>query len=181
MTFAASFLIALLQSTSAAGSAQVIGGDDAQACSRAAASSVVQRADETICERAASDLRLSDTDRTATQVNYGIVLRKRGRANAALAAHDRALAMAPDLAEAWLNRAAALADLDRDDEALTALNRALALDLAAPQVALLNRALILERRGDARAAYADLQAALALDPEYAPALEALAAYDVVMR
>jgi tetratricopeptide (TPR) repeat protein len=130
------------------------------------------------CERAVVDVRLSQTDRAASFVNYGVALRKRGRTQAALAAYDRALVIAPELAEAWLNRSAALAALDRDEEALSAVNRALTLNLATPQIALVNRALILERRGEAQAAYTDLRAALELDPAYAPALLALERYEV---
>jgi predicted TPR repeat methyltransferase len=49
-------------------------------------------------------------------------------AGAALAAHERALAIKPDLAEAWLGRGNILSLLGRHDEALSAYDNALAIE-----------------------------------------------------
>src|SRR6185312_9707920 len=49
--------------------------------------------------------------------NHGNLLRAIGRREAAMAAYDRALALAPDLADAILNRALLLTDLGRVEEA----------------------------------------------------------------
>ena len=54
------------------------------------------------------------------------------RYDEALAAYDQAIALKPDLAEAWLGRGDALADLNRDDDALACFDKAIELkpDLA---------------------------------------------------
>src|SRR4029077_128181 len=66
----------------------------------------------------------------------------------ALATYDKALALKPDLAEAWLGRGNVFKDLRRYDEALVAYDKALALkpDLAEAQC---NEALIRLILGDA--------------------------------
>jgi tetratricopeptide (TPR) repeat protein len=57
----------------------------------------------------------------------GIILRALLRPEEALASFDRAIARAPGLADAYLNRVAALCDLDRHEEALASADAALAL------------------------------------------------------
>jgi tetratricopeptide (TPR) repeat protein len=52
--------------------------------------------------------------------NYGGMLANQGRAPEALAILDRGLAVAPDAAELWTNRAVALVQLNRQEEALAA-------------------------------------------------------------
>jgi tetratricopeptide (TPR) repeat protein len=86
--------------------------------------------------------------------------------------------LSPDLAEIYLNRSTAQAQLGQDDLALADLNRAIALGPRQPQAAYVNRALLWERAGDYQAAYQDLQAALAIQPDYPPALRALERYQV---
>ena len=158
--------------------AVVIGESAAADCFTAARSNVVTHGDVETCRRAVQDVRLREGDRAASFVNYGIVLRRRGQLNEAILAYDRAVDLAPDLAEAFLNRGAAWAALADTDLALADLDRALALGPAEPQVALVNRALVYERRGELDAAWRDLQAALAITPDYPPALQALERYQV---
>ncbi len=156
--------------------AVVIGESTAADCFAAARAPVVTRADVETCRLAAEDVRLRTPDRAASWVNYGIVLRRRGRPDAAIDAYDRAAALMPELAESYLNRGAARAALGQTDLALTDIDRALALGPAEPQAALVNRALVHERRGELEAAWRDLQAALEIAPDYAPALRALERY-----
>ncbi len=67
--------------------------------------------------------------------------------------------------------------LERYREALVALNRAVAAAKGRELLpALVNRAMVRESLGDLKGAYADLQAALAIDPAYAPALAEIARY-----
>jgi tetratricopeptide (TPR) repeat protein len=121
---------------------------------------------------------MTRADRAASWVNYGIVLRKRGQPREAIAAYDQAAALSPNLAEIYLNRSTARGQLGQDDLALADLNRAIALGPQQPQAAYVNRALLWERAGDYQAAWRDLQAALAIQPDYAPALSALERYQI---
>ncbi len=173
--------LVVIASAASAQPALILGETPARDCLEAAQSTVVTREDEAVCARAVADPRLTRTDRTASLVNYGIVLRKRGQSAQALSAYDRAAELSPDLAEIYLNRSAAQAELGNDRAALSDINRALELGPQLAHVAHFNRALILERRGDAEAAYADLLEALRLHPDYAPARQALERYQVSAR
>ena len=59
--------------------------------------------------------------------NYGLALHNLGRLEEAVAGYDRALALAPDMAEIHYNRANALQSLARLDEAVAGYDRAIAL------------------------------------------------------
>jgi len=100
---------------------------------------------------------------------HGMVLRRLGRADAALARYGQVLALAPDHAEAHLNLANLLNDLQRWTQAAAAAERAFTLQptLAgaanARGVALLG----LGRAGEAEASF---EAAIRQDPQYGDAL-----------
>lgn len=158
--------------------ALVLGESPASDCFAAAQAPVRTRDDVEACRLAVEDVQLTRADRTASWVNYGIVLRKRGQLGAAIDAYDQAAALSPDLAEIYLNRSAVRAQLGQDEEALTDIDRAIELGPQQLQAAYVNRALILERAGEFEAAWSDLQAALALHADYAPALRALERYRI---
>src|SRR5262249_45351843 len=81
--------------------------------------------------------------------NLGAVLLKAGKAQAAYASFERALALKPQHAEAHHNLANALAELGRDDEALASCRRATALDPGHAQ-ANFTEALLLLTKGQLR-------------------------------
>lgn len=98
----------------------------------------------------------------------GAISAAAGRPEEALARYDRAIALAPDYAEAMSNRGNTLKDLKRLDEALDSFDRALAL-LPAYVEAHVNRGIVLyrlKRAGEALAAY---DSAIALAPTVAEA------------
>ena len=105
----------------------------------------------------------------AAYTNHGSVLRVLGRLDAALASHDEALRLAPDLAAAHMNRAEVLMALSRHAEALESCDRALALraDHVDTWVRRGNALQALGRQVDALASY---DRALALRPDDALAL-----------
>lgn len=179
-------ILALILMTSALfnGGAQptlVLGENPAHACFDAAQGRVATLSDMESCRLAVELPELTRADRMASWVNYGIMLRKRGQPEAAITAYDQAAALSPDLAEIYLNRSAARGQLGLDDQALADLNRAIALGPQRPEAAYVYRALLWERAGGYQAAWRDLQAALAIQPDYAPALRALARYQVEER
>lgn len=98
----------------------------------------------------------------------GNALRGSGKPEAALAAFDAALAIAPQFPEALCNRGVALQDLGRLDEALAALDRAIALRAAYP-LACFNRGNVLRAMGRADDALVAYERATGLEPRFAEA------------
>jgi len=111
-------------------------------------------------------------DRAATYVNRGIILLRRGDYRRALRDFDMAIELQPDLAEAHLNRGAALRNIDDAAGAVAALNRALELGPREPARAYYNRGIAHEDLGELRAAYGDYRRASELAPDWeAPRVE----------
>lgn len=98
-----------------------------------------------------------------------VVAHQCGKNEAALDLIDRALAIEPDLPDAWNNRANTLNALKRSEEALASYDRALALKPDYPG-ALTNRAFALMSLGRLEAALVSFDRALALQPDSAAAL-----------
>ena len=98
----------------------------------------------------------------------GNALRGSGKPEAALAAFDAALAIAPQFPEAHCNRGVALQELGRLDEALAALDRAIALRPAYP-LASFNRANVLRAMGRPDQALEAYDRATGLEPRFAEA------------
>jgi len=117
-----------------------------------------------------------------------------GKPEAALAAFDAALAIAPQFPEAHCNRGVALQELGRLDEALAALDRALALRAAYP-LACFNRGNVLRVMGRPDDSLVAFDRATGLEPRLAEAhlnrgfvlldlgrrMDALDAFDVALR
>jgi tetratricopeptide (TPR) repeat protein len=93
-----------------------------------------------------------------------------GQATGALAAIDRALALAPGDARAWNNRGLILDAAGRPEESLASFARAIELDARDIQ-ALCNRSRVLGSIGRPAAALEDLERALRIDP-LAPGVQA---------
>ena len=126
-----------------------------------------------ICTRALSNQALSVRDRAATYVNRSVIrLRVRDFAGA-IADVDQSIQRWPQLSEPYVNRGAALINLDRPQEALVELDKAIAMGLDKLHLAHYNRGLAKEKMNDARGAYADYRRALELDPTFTLANEQL--------
>ena len=102
-------------------------------------------------------------DRASLRVCLDPAASSRGAAEACRRALDRGGLTVREQSAAWTNLGAALTELDRDGDALTAFDRAVAADPAfAP--ARINRALVRARRGMEDAALADWTEAIRLAP-----------------
>lgn len=101
--------------------------------------------------------------RADSHLRRGAILQQRREADAAIAAFEQAVALDPQLAEAWF-RLATLYQDRRPDDAIIAYRRALAQrpDLAEAEV---NLGLLLQEQGDREGAHACYRRALALRPE----------------
>ncbi len=98
-------------------------------------------------------------------------LRAEGRAAEAAAAYRRLLGLLPDLPDSWYNLALMERACGRFEAALDAYDEALRRGVSGPEEVRLNRAVILtDDLGRHELAEAELAAALAMRPDYLPAL-----------
>ena len=130
------------------------------------------------CSEAFEQL-ISQKDRAATHVNRGVLYMRKGDQERAMTDYMAALKIDPNLTQAYVNQAASLIRQKKFDEALEALNTALK-DKESPTrtAALYNRAIALDWKEDYRGAYTDLKAALAIQPDWEPALRLISRYEV---
>lgn len=122
---------------------------------------------------------LSKKDRAATFVNRGILHMRKGDQTLASADYESAIAIKPQLTEAYVNYGASLIRQSKYDEALASLNTALKdTDSNTRPEALYNRAIVMDSQENYKSAYFDLKAALELRPDWKPALNLLDRYEV---
>ena len=126
-----------------------------------------------ICTRALSNQALSVRDRAATYVNRSVIRLRVRDFSGAIADVDQSIQRWPQLSEPYVNRGAALINLDRPQEALAELDKAIGMGLEKVHLAYYNRGLAKEKMNDARGAYADYRKALELDPNFTLANEQL--------
>jgi len=126
-----------------------------------------------VCTRALANQALSVRDRAATYVNRSVIRLRVRDYSGAIADCDQSIQRWPQLSEPYVNRGAALINLERPREALTELDKAIAMGLEKVHLAYYNRGLAKEKLNDARGAYADYRRALELDPTFTLATEQL--------
>ena len=122
---------------------------------------------------------LSRKDEAATLVNRGILLMRKGDQKRASEDYQAAIKIKPELTEAYVNYGASLIRQGKFEEALGALNVALNdTESTTRPEALYNRAIVLDRQEDYKAAYFDLKEALAIRPGWSPAVALIDRYQV---
>jgi tetratricopeptide (TPR) repeat protein len=119
------------------------------------------------CTSAITSDTLNMRDRAATYVNRGVLRLRREQYPDALKDFDAAIAVNGTLAEAHVDRGAALVMLGRQQEAIAALDLGLELKPDSPQNGYFIRAMARERAGDLNGAYADYTRAAELAPNWA--------------
>jgi len=95
--------------------------------------------------------------------------------------YAKAIELRPNLAEAHINYAASLIYTANYSEAVTAINKAIDIGTEKMPEALYNRAVAYDRLENYKGAYKDLKQALALRPDWEPALALLSGYQVQRR
>jgi len=85
------------------------------------------------------------------------------------------------LGDGYLNRGVALIRMKRYPEAFTDIQKAIAMGVTTPQIGYYDLAVAEEYLGRVTEAYYDYKRALAADPDYAPATEALTHFTVTRR
>ena len=169
---------ALMVSGSAAASVITVGGGYAGACYQAADAQDATADSLDACDRALAEEALLAGDRVATHVNRGILRLRRGALALADGDFDRALALDPTEAEAWLNKAILTARYRDSRDALPFVAKALENGTRRPAVAYFVRAMANEDSGNIAAAYRDLQKARSLAPKWREPVAELARFQV---
>ena len=157
----------------------VMGESNAAQCYQyALAGNTGSRSAMKTCTRAFDDV-LSQRNRAATHVNRGVLYMRQGDQVKATLDYEAALEIKPNLTQAYVNHAASLIRQEKFDAAIVSLNIALE-DSESPTraAALYNRAVALDAKEDFKGAYYDLKAALAIRPDWEPALGMISRYDV---
>jgi tetratricopeptide (TPR) repeat protein len=172
-------LLALLLLPAAPSAASILGTTRARGCFEAALHRDTGRDALRRCDQALQEEGLTVKDRAATLVNRGIVHMHARRFARALADYDAAIAIAPDVAEAHVNKGIALLKLGQDAAAAEILSHALELGPANPAVAHYSRAFAYESLGKVREAYEDFGRAAALAPGWPEPGEQLRRFSVV--
>jgi tetratricopeptide (TPR) repeat protein len=131
------------------------------------------------CSLAIRQGMMDISDLAATYDNRGVILDQLGRWDEADADFLKAAALRPDLGDAYVNHGAVLIRRMEYAQALEAISRGIALGPSFLYAAYYDRALALQRLGRDQEAYDDLRKALALEPNFAQASEALKLFTVV--
>ena len=131
------------------------------------------------CSVALSDPAM--THRAALLLDRGVIEVKLGNNEAALKDYDGAIALDKKLGDAYVSRAGLLVEMKRYDQARTDIAQGIALGASNLHVAYYSRAVIEEESGDVKAAYRDYKQALAIKPDFAPAIRELSRFRVVNR
>ncbi len=173
-------LLAGLLPATAHGAVTVFGGGLARECYLGVESAESTRETLDTCNLALQQERLNARDRAATHVNRGILHMREGRLEMALRDYNASARIAPDLADAQVNRGAALYGMQRYTEAMEALNVGVeAENLNAKSIAYYNRALTFEKLGDVESAYYDFRTALEINPAFELASKQLDRFEVL--
>jgi tetratricopeptide (TPR) repeat protein len=155
----------------------VIGEDrNGRACLTAVSAGDSSDATLQACTRAMSYNRLTRAAERELLIDRGIVYLRRHEGELALADFDEVISRDRRNPEAHLNRGAALVQLNRHGEAISAITEALGLGVQEPHKAYYNRGAAREALGDVRGAYEDYSTALEIQPDWGPANAELARF-----
>ncbi len=178
---ALTLIVAAPLSASAQGGVTVIGGGVAYDCYEAVEYGRVKPSQAiALCDSALDTEHLRPKDRAATFTNRGILYMRQGNNTRALSDYRKTILLMPELKEAHVNLGAALYNLKRYTEAMTALNEGIEVENPdAKAVGHYNRGLTHEKLGDIQSAYSDFRRALEIKPGFVQASKQIARFTVV--
>jgi tetratricopeptide (TPR) repeat protein len=167
--------------TAAQSATTVLGGGLAEACFRTVKAGQADRPAHELCTNALETEALRRRDRAGTYVNRGIVSLRMRSLDPALADFAKAERLNPLVGEIYVNRGAALISKAQFAEAVTEIDRGIALGVDEPQKAYYNRALAKEGLDDMKGAYFDYRKAIELDPAWTLPQNQMARFTVTTR
>jgi len=157
----------------------VLGNTFARTCYDAAEARTSDAAEIVNCDRALREENLTDSDRVATHVNRGILKLRTGAVDAAIADFDRAIALNPGEAEAYLNKGMAVLRMpEGEEQAVGLFDAALSKKTRKPAIAYYGRAVANELNGRIKEAYRDYRQANLIDPKWREPKTELARFTV---
>ncbi len=157
-----------LTAASSAASAQVAVtlGSSAKSCFEAAQGARSDTESERLCTLAIDHEALSQRDLAGTYVNRGSIKFYRGDFDGAQQDFEQAIDLAPTLGETYVNRGAALQRMGLYAEAVSEIDRGLALQPSNPAQAYFNRGIAMFKLDDIKGAYFDFKKAAELAPDW---------------
>lgn len=135
----------------------------------------------TTCDKALQEEALIRKDRAATHDNRGVMLDMLGRTQDAEDDFNMAIALQPDLGDAYVNLGSMLIKKRQLPEAMNNINKGLELGMSFPHIGYYDLALAEELSGKYLEAYHHYQKALEFEPHYAAAEERLKDFTVVRK
>ena len=179
--FACAALAALTSAAQAASQIQqvIYNVDAVSKCSAAANDQAAPKEGLEACNIALNDPAMNH--RAALLLDRGVIEVRLGDNEAALRDYSGAIALDSQLGDAYVSRAGILVALKRYDEARADIAQGMALNASNMHVAYYTRAVIEEESGDVKSAYRDYKQALAIKPDFAPAIRELSRFKVVDR
>jgi tetratricopeptide (TPR) repeat protein len=179
-----SLILAFLPVSQSLAGTIVVGRTDARECYLATLAESSPSGDKRgldACDRAADADNSDAQAHAAILVNRADIRLRMQDYAGTLADADASIALESDLAAAYLNRGAGLIGLQRYQEALPALEKAIALNPNDRlELAYFNRGIAREHLGDIRGAYHDYKQAQELNPKFEPAKEQLTRFTVTI-
>jgi Tfp pilus assembly protein PilF len=134
------------------------------------------------CNLALDQEGLDSADRAATLVNRGVLYMRNRDYNSAERDFRRAMSTDESNPEAWLNMAIShLRQNENDMSVMPMIEKAIALNTKEQALAYYSRAILHERSGNIRAAYADYRKAHELAPDWDEPAEDLQRYKVIRK
>jgi tetratricopeptide (TPR) repeat protein len=158
----------------------VLGASLAHNCYEAAEFGGDPMAGITTCTYALDDA-MSTADRAATYINRGILKARDSNPEAALADYNHGLSLDDAVGEGYVDRGATLIVLKRYQDALTDINKGIAIGAKKPEIAYYDRAIADEAMGDVRGAYLDYRKAVEIAPDFTLANEQLVRFRVIRK
>lgn len=155
-----------------------IGNGRAQECFVHAKTGDQPRIGVAVCNQALTHDTLSKTDRAGTHDNRGVLLNMLGRTDEAGADFNAAIALDPNLGDAYVNLGAMLIKEGRHEAALVQINKGIDLGMAFVYIGYYNRAVAEQLLGRFKEAYYDYKKVLEIEPNFKMASERLKDFTV---
>ena len=150
-----------------------VGSGRAHDCFLRAKSGMAPRESAELCSAALQFEPLSRKDRAGTLDNRGVILDALGRTDEARSDFRDAIALNPDLGDAYVNLGSMLIKQGRHEAALEQINTGINLGMSFPHIGYYDRAVAEQMLGRYKEAYYDYKKVLELEPNFIMASERL--------